>query len=79
MAEVKVIVSGHLRQLSCYGLSPLGGLSISVWVLTGDVKIQAWAHYGPYLKFTGGIWGSSAIFETDKPRNLLITLANDSC
>lgn len=37
MAEVKVIVSGHLRQLSCDGLSPLGGLRGYVWVLTGDV------------------------------------------
>lgn len=37
MAEVKVIVSGHLRQLSCNGLSSLGGLSSSVWVLKGDV------------------------------------------
>lgn len=37
VAEVKVIVSGHLRQLSCDGLSPLGGLRSSVWVLTGDV------------------------------------------
>lgn len=70
MAEVKVIMSGHQRQLSCNGLSLWGGLRSSVWVLTGGVvKIPG---PSPFLKFIGGI-------DTDKPRNLLTTLANDSC
>lgn len=70
MAEVKVIMSGHLRQLSCNGLFSRGGPRSAVWVLTGGVvKITG---PSPVLKFTGGI-------DPDKPRNLLTTLANDLC
>lgn len=70
MAEVKVIMSGHLRQLSCNGLFSRRGLRSSVWVLTGGVvKITG---PSPFLKFTGAI-------DTGKPRNLLTTLANDLC
>jgi hypothetical protein len=70
MAEVKVIMSGHLRQLPCNGLSSPGGLRSSVWDLTGGVvKITG---PSPFLRFIGGI-------DTGKPRNLLTTLANDLC